>query len=345
MKNVRACFLFILAITLSLFAGCHTLPPKTIEGGGISLKDLCEEYHVQWQLDNVTQVVNLQYKGNKARAMVGSKTVLIGQQKLELSGPIRRENNIIYVPEDFEGKVLAPFGVVVEGIPRTDLSVSKVRSVVIDAGHGGKDPGTKGVTRLLEKEVNLDVAKRVRDLLIESGLKVIMTRDKDVFVSLPERTEIATKSNADLFVSIHANWSATRKTRGVEVYYVRTQNKKDLQEEQRTKNEKSFAKQLNAQYTPVVQKVVSDMMYQRKVENSRTFALEMAGDICRQTSALNRGARPCRFAVVRNTLMPAILIELGYLSNRDEEKKLNTASYRQQLAEAIAHRILNYANQ
>lgn len=335
-------FFLILVFILPGCGGRTVKPQEPLKG--IPLQEVCDQYHVQWQWDGVTQVVLMQYQGNKAKALVGSNTVLVGRDKIMLSAPLRREKSVIYVPQDFESKVLAPFGVITKGIPRADLTTTRVRTIVIDPGHGGKDPGTKGMTSLTEKEVNLDIAKRLKELLQEAGLKVIMTRQTDVFVTLPGRTEIASKSDADLFVSIHANSSPNRKTDGIEVYYVRTAFKKDLEEEQRIKNEKMFLKSVNAQYSPSLVNIVGDMMYQRKVEESRKIAAKVARDTSRETLALNRGAKNCRFAVVRNTLIPAILVEVGYLSNREEERRLNTASYRQKVAEGIAHSVIEYAN-
>src|ERR1700690_2125 len=108
---------------------------------GIPLQDVCDRYHVTWQWDGVTQVVMMEYRGNQSRALVGSSTVLIGQQQIILSAPLRRQNSTIYVPEDFEAKVLAPFGVPIAGLSSIESS-SRVHVIVIDAGHGGKDRGT-----------------------------------------------------------------------------------------------------------------------------------------------------------------------------------------------------------
>ena len=249
------------------------------------------------------------------------------------------------VPDDFESKVLAPFGIIPGG-PGTQQGWSnlKIRSIVIDAGHGGKDPGAQGHAGVKEKNIVFDVAKRVKGMLEEAGLKVIMTRDSDTFISLPQRTEITSKSNADLFVSIHANSNPVKKTQGIEVYYVRTSNHRDLQEDQRTANEKIFTKQLNLKYSPRLKGIISDMMYAHKTAESAPLAQRIVRESSSYVNAPNRGARTCRFFVVRNTLVPAVLIEIGYLTNRQEEAKLNTSTYRQKLAETISQSILKYAS-
>ncbi|MEI7999101.1 MAG: N-acetylmuramoyl-L-alanine amidase, partial [Candidatus Omnitrophota bacterium] len=225
-----------------------------------------------------------------------------------------------------------------------EASHLKVHTVIIDPGHGGKDPGAKGYAGVREKDVVLDIGKRLKELLSDAGLKVVMTRDSDEFISLNGRTEIATKAEADLFISIHANSNPARRTRGVEVYYVKTHDKRDLDEEQRLKNEKLFLKSLHATNSIMVRNIVADMMYQLKIAESARLAMRIVHDTSSEIEIPNRGARHSRFFVVRNTLMPAVLIETGFLTNKQEEKKLNTSEYREKLAESIARSILTYAS-
>src|SRR5580698_8578178 len=154
---------FLLVLTLPGCGGKPAVIPTPPMG--IPLQDVCDRYHVTWQWDGVTQVVLMEYKGNVSKALVGSSTVLIGQKQIVLSAPLRRENSIIYVPEDFEAKVLAPFGVPVAGLSPVEPS-SRVHVIVIDAGHGGKDRGTMDPAgEMDEKKIVLDVAKRLKDLL------------------------------------------------------------------------------------------------------------------------------------------------------------------------------------
>src|SRR5580698_5318786 len=159
---IRALIYFLMILTLH---GCASkpvvLPPPPM---GIPLQDVCDRYHVTWQWDGVTQVVLMEYRGNISKALVGSSTVLIGQKQIILSAPLRRDHSTIYVPEDFEAKVLAPFGVPVAGLSSIESS-SRVHTIVIDAGHGGKDLGTMAPSGMNEKDIVLDVAKRLKVLL------------------------------------------------------------------------------------------------------------------------------------------------------------------------------------
>ncbi len=334
----------MLICALSLVWGCATVPPVKVSQGS-SLDDLCKHYNIQWQFDSVTQVVFLTYKDHKAKAMVGSPVVLLGQTKITLNAPLRRRNSTIYVPEDFESKVIGSFGAVRLKVGYSvDSSSLKIRTIVIDAGHGGKDPGAKGFGGVKEKEVTLDIAKRVKHLLQEAGLKVIMTRESDTYPTLEERSQIASKKEVDFFVSIHANSMPSRKTQGIEVYYVKTTNKRDLDEEQRQKNEKTFFRSLKTVPQNNLQAIVSDMMYQNKVAESGKMAMRLVHNMSGDLNTPNRGARHCRYFVVRNTLQPAVLIETGFLTNKQEEKRLNSSEYRQKMAESIVRTIIAYAS-
>jgi N-acetylmuramoyl-L-alanine amidase len=314
---------------------------------GIPLQDVCDRYHVTWQWDGVTQVVMLEYRGNISKALVGSSTVLIGQKQIILSAPLRRDHSTIYVPEDFEVKVLAPFGVPMVGLSPVESS-SRVHVIVVDAGHGGKDLGTMDPTRQMhEKAIVLDVAKRLRALLEGAGIKVIMTRDSDEFISLPERTIIAARSGADLFVSVHVNSNEDHAVNGLLVYYLESISKKDVYEEQRIENEHTFLKSLNANDSRTVQGIVTDMMNTLKASQSQKLAklIIREGRGMPGVKVRGDGIRVCRFFVVRNTLIPAVLVETGFLSNRQEHNKLISPLYRQKMAEVIARGVLDYANE
>ena len=336
--------LFLLLWATTLIWGCATVPPVSTPSA-ISLEDVCKRYNIQWQFDNVTQVVLLEHKDHKAKALVGSAVVLIGQEKITLSSPLRRKNSTIFVPDDFESKVIGPFGAVRSKLGfSVEVASLKIHTIMIDAGHGGKDPGAKGFAGVREKEVVLDIAKKLKVLLQEAGLKVMMTRESDSYPSLEQRTKMASDKDIDFFVSIHANSMPSRKIQGVEVYYVKTQHKRDLDEEQRRDNEKMFTKSLNSTSSKALNGIVADMMYQIKVGESGKMAMRLAHNIAQDLSIPNRGARHCRYFVVRNTLQPAVLVETGFLTNKQEEKRLNSSEYRQRLAESIARSILTYAS-
>src|SRR5665213_2288473 len=266
----RILIYFLMILTLHGCGGRPVVLPTPLVG--IPLQEVCDRYHVTWQWDGVTQVVMMEYRGNISKALVGSSTVLIEQKQIILSAPLRRENSTIYVPEDFEAKVLAPFGVPIAGLIPVESS-SRVHVIVIDAGHGGKDFGTMDPSREMdEKEIVLDVAKRLRTLLEDAGTKVIMTRDTDNFISLPERTVIATCSGADLFVSIHVNSNRDHAVNGLLVYYLDSLSRKDVNEEQRKENEHTYLKSIRADDSSTLLGAVTDMMDTLKTAQSQKLA-------------------------------------------------------------------------
>jgi len=341
---LRAFIYFLMLLTLHGCGGRPVVPSTPMMG--IPLQDVCDRYHVTWQWDGVTQVVMMEYKGNQSKALVGSATVLIGQKQIILSAPLRRENSTIYVPEDFEAKILAPFGVPIAGLSPVEAS-SRVHVIVIDAGHGGKDRGTiSPFGGMDEKDIVLDVAKRLRLLLEDAGIKVIMTRDTDDFISLPQRTIIAARSGADLFVSVHVNSNQDHSVNGLLVYYLESLGRRDFNEEQRKENGHTFLQSLSANDTPTMQAIVTDMMDTLKTAQSPKLAKLIIKEGRDESGVRVRGdgIRLCHFFVVRNTLIPAVLVETGFLSNRQERNKLISSLYRQKLAEIIARGIMDYAN-
>ena len=340
----RILICFVMILTLHGCGGRPVLLPN--QPAGIPLQEVCDRYHVTWQWDGVTQVVIMEYRGNKSKALVGSSTVLLGQKQIILSSPLRRENSTIYVPEDFEAKVLAPFGVPMAGLSSVE-STSRVHVIVIDAGHGGKDLGTMASSGMNEKDIVLDVALRLRDLLQGAGIKVIMTRDTDNFIPLPERTIIAARSGADLFVSVHVNSNQDHSVNGLLVYFLENVSRHDLNEEQRKANEHILLKSLNAKDSSVLQAIVTDMMGILKASQSQKLAKLIIKEAREESGVKVRGdgIRHCHFYVVRNTLVPAVLVETGFLSNRVEHSKLVSSSYRQKMAELIARGVLDYANE
>jgi len=336
---------FIMILTLHGCGGRPVVVPT--QPVGIPLEEVCSRYHVTWQWDGVTQVVMMEYRGNISKAIVGSSTVLIGQQQVILSAPLRRENSTIYVPEDFETKVIAPFGVPIAGLAPVESS-SRVHAIVIDAGHGGKDLGTMDPSREMhEKEIVLDVAKRLKMLLENAGIKVIMTRDTDNFISLPERTVIAARSGADLFVSVHVNSNPDHAVSGFLVYYLDSIGKREVNEEQRKENVRTFLRSLHAEGSNTLQAIVTDMMDTLKATQSQKLAKLIVREARTEPGVKVRGdgIRLCRFFVVRNTLVPAVLVETGFLSNHLEHNKLISSLYRQKIAEIIARGVLDYANE
>ncbi|HLW52472.1 MAG TPA: N-acetylmuramoyl-L-alanine amidase [Candidatus Angelobacter sp.] len=218
----------------------------------------------------------------------------------------------------------------------------KIGKIVIDAGHGGHDTGTIGPNGLMEKDLVLEVARKLGKLLESRlGAEVVYTRDDDTFIPLETRTAIANKEQADLFVSIHANSSSDSSARGVETYYLNFTSSRDALEVAARENsvsEKSIHE---------LQDLVKKIALKEKIEESRELAADVqkslyAGLSAKSPAIHNRGVKKAPFIVLIGANMPSILAEISFVSNPSDEKKLKTSEYRQRVAESLYKGIHRY---
>ena len=211
-----------------------------------------------------------------------------------------------------------------------------VRMVVIDAGHGGYDPGAS-YNSLKEKHLALDVAKRLRNHLQEAGLTVVMTRETDRFIPLSDRPAVANRLGADLFVSVHINANHDRRVSGAEVYYPRVSD---------VASDAPWPPDVEASEIAIPSTTVKDTLWDLLLGRTRSESRQLASHICRsikgdlQVSC--RVAKPARFVVLREAWMPAVLVESGYVSNQEEAQRLGTTAYREAVAQAISDGIVSY---
>ena len=217
-----------------------------------------------------------------------------------------------------------------------------VKTVVIDAGHGGKDPGARGRAGLREKDVVLKVAKKVTAQLRQKGYTVIMTRNRDIFIPLEERTAIANTRKADLFVSIHVNATVNRKVRGIETYYLSLASTPEERQAAALENAVS-SKQLGE-----LQSILKDIMKNSKIKESRKFAGIVQSSMIqgiqkKYNNIKNRGVRKAPFFVLIGAQMPSILVEIGFLSNKNEEKRLRSPVYLDAVATQIVTGVDHYS--
>lgn len=220
---------------------------------------------------------------------------------------------------------------------------ANVRRIVVDAGHGGKDPGTHAGS-LREKDIVLDIARKVRDELTAAGFEVIMTRDRDVFVPLEKRAFIANDSGADLFLSIHANAARSRRAQGLETFYLNLADSPEAEEVAARENATAKVRMAD------MPKLIEQIMNNNRIDESRELAGAMQQAMSRRVLGkvdhpLNRGVKTAGFHVLLGAKMPAILVEVGFVSNRTEAKLLRTESHRKKLATAIAEGVEFYLTQ
>jgi len=218
-----------------------------------------------------------------------------------------------------------------------------IKRIILDPGHGGKDPGAIGVGGLLEKNVVLKVAKKVaRRLTRDLGCKVILTRTRDVFIPLEERTAIANTKEGDLFVSIHANAAHSAKARGIEIYYLDlTKNKRDMQLA-------ASENATSANNISDLQKILSSLMKNCKKEESARLARIVNKNLLLEMSKKyagikSHGVKKAPFIVLIGAQMPSILAEIAFVSNPIDAKHLRDDKYLDDLADSLAEGIVKYA--
>lgn len=343
-KQNSTIFIPMIAFSL-LISGCVSAPkqPKIKAHKEIYLKDVCRKNGIYWQWDHVAQVATLGYRGAKAEVLVGSDLVIVDHERVTLSAPVRVVRSTVIVPIDFQSKVISRLRQ--RAAARKGYGITQFREIVIDPGHGGKDPGAIGRFGEYEKEAVLDISKRLKKILENKGIKIRMTRVKDEFITLQKRTEIASRSKADLFVSIHANSSPVRSVHGFEVYTAKYLGYKERNSGQRKTNQRLMFNHLAMKRgASDLNNIVSDMIYTHKQSHSETLAKQLSRSTAKRIKTRNRGEKKSNFFVVKNTLIPAILIEVGFLSNPKESKLLQTGTYRQRVARGIAESIMDYAH-
>ena len=220
----------------------------------------------------------------------------------------------------------------------------KTPVVVLDAGHGGKDYGAKGAHGLFEKDLNLQISRQVQKILKNRyHYKVIMTRKNDTFVELKDRGKIANSHHADLFVSIHANAAKRKSAKGIETYYLGSGSN----EQARETAERENGDLVHSVADDTVQEILASLISNAKINDSRRLATivqkRLHKTMSRKFSGIqDLGAKEGPFFVLHDTNMPSILVEVGFVTNRQEGRHLKGKVYQKWLAESIARGIHDY---
>lgn len=215
-----------------------------------------------------------------------------------------------------------------------------ISRIVIDAGHGGHDPGTL-TSGTNEARLVLDVALRLEKLLVRDGFDVVLTRRTDVFIPLEQRTAIANREGADLFLSIHANASRDPKARGIEVYYLSFASNPEAEAVAARENATSAGGMHN------LPSIVRAIALNNKLDESRDLAAMVQQSLTARLSKTNvgmrnRGVKKAPFVVLIGAQMPSILAEIGFITNRQEVALIKTPAYRQKIAESLQAAVVQY---
>jgi N-acetylmuramoyl-L-alanine amidase len=246
------------------------------------------------------------------------------------------------VPATLVTRTLQPYAARFGG--RKDRGSTRV--VVLDAGHGGRDPGALGYGGYREKDLTLDLARRVRTLLTERGIKVRLTRDADMTVTLDQRATIANDIGAALLVSIHANTvkKDARSISGSETFYLAPAQTASATATERIENSPA-RNNVNAMWSSLTTRLKRFFLgqhYQSTREKSVMLARRVQTRVGAVAVGENRGVKPANLSVLRNTFCPACLVEVGFISNPTDVAYLKKPWYRQKIAVAIAEGIAEY---
>lgn len=275
----------------------------------------------------------------------------------QLANPPYRADGTFHVPLELVtdwwprvgegGAELAELSGSDEGVPTANRRPGPWR-VVIDAGHGGKDPGTRGRRGTREKDVVLDIARRVaRELESRRDFEPILTRDRDVFVELRERSRFAVQQEGDLFLSIHANAAPNRRARGFETYFL---GEARSEEARRVAMRENAALHFEAN-GDVGDREIEDLEFilagldrSQWVRQSSRLGGFIQNALRSTESGPDRGVKPGPYWVLvgASGSMPAVLVEVGFLSHPEEERELADAAWRQRVADSIAEAVVEY---
>ena len=361
-KNRYCHIILILGCATWLLSGCASQAPyfkidtslqkdiRTLNGSEyLSLARLCDFYGLDYKYDIFARTAVVRSGATKIVVRAEGENALINGKMVKLDRPVTLSGNVLLVPVSFVRNNLR--GVIGRAARRAEAPSAMegpkrftIKTIVLDPGHGGNDPGAIGRRgRSREKDLTLELAEKLRNTLREADIKVIMTRDSDVFIPLSGRSEIANKSGADLFVSVHINASRVRSMRGFECYYLSNATDDNARALEALENGPVRVDDTaSAEHSRLLDKTLWDMT----LTENRLESAELAGYICNsidENFAIgDRGVRTARFYVLKHTNIPAVLVEAGYISNKYEELKLKDPEFLDRIAESVAEGILKF---
>ena len=217
--------------------------------------------------------------------------------------------------------------------------------VFIDPGHGGKDPGAIGHLGTLEKNITLKTSIMLKEALKKyKNIHTILSRDKDIYLSLKERTNLAKTNNADIFISIHADSSKNKKAKGISVFSLsdKASDKEAKMLAKRENEVDNFLANKNKIRDPIIFDTLIKMFQRKAMNDSSYLAKKILSNLEKTKLAVNRGHRFAGFSVLKSYDIPSVLIEVGFLSNKQEEKKLLSTDYINELSNGLAVAVKNY---
>ncbi len=219
-----------------------------------------------------------------------------------------------------------------------------VDTVILDPGHGGKDPGAVGPSGYYEKKATLIIARHLEALLKKAGFRVVMTRTKDIFVSLSDRARIANQAQGDLYVSIHCNATKRRKSAaGFETYFLSVAKTDWARAVEARENASIQFEDPSSPYADEVGTILWDLAQNEYLKESSTLARSIQEAMDRKLGIENRGIGQAGFYVLKGVYMPSVLVECAFISNKAEERLLKQNTFCQQIAGGICQGIMEFS--
>ena len=329
-----------------------------------SINDFLSSTGSEPYINEKTEKIVFYLDNKKIKITNGITFLLIDDNIYQLSSKVVRQNNEYFVHIDSFinivnsslqnlSIILNSSEIIISSTAKTknvaikniDIEKNKWKfsTIIIDPGHGGKDPGAVGYRGTLEKDIALDVAKRLEKKISKNmKVKTVLTRDEDIFLKLGERTRIANENNGSLFISIHANAATDRRASGFETFLIGP-NKNEAavrvaaRENSVLELEGVAGKKLTNE--DLIQATIAQSAFASKSEK---FAALVQEEIGKRVQGKNRGVKQAGFYVLMGASMPNVLVELGFISNLAEEKKLRSSQYREVLATAIFRALEKY---
>jgi N-acetylmuramoyl-L-alanine amidase len=322
--------------------------------GYVSVKQLAEECRISMFFEELSNRVRLVGEDIEAVVAPGLDMAIINAEMVRLESRVRLYKGDVHVPEGFAEVVKARVEEKRQERRRKEKEAQekgkKLVRVVIDPGHGGRFPGACA-HGLQEKEINLSVAFKVKDLLEAEGIEVLMTRSRDTHLSddlstdLDRRCDFTNSKKADIFISIHANSSVDVSATGFEVFVARPNDELDRKSAKGARETPIAGEDLGGDKKSETE--LDKILWRALLKEYYSQGMDLAGKICEGLDANimddNRGVNnEVGFRVIKWTRCPAVLVEVGFMSHRGTAQKLATGSYRRKVARGIADGILEF---
>lgn len=303
-----------------------------------SIRDFQSAIGFKIEENSLTKAIILKYQAKTVVFYVNNPWIVVDSEVINIPTPPQIRENTLWVPlslvNEFLGSFLE-FNVRIEAQKLIPYDVgAKIKKVVIDPGHGGKDPGAVGPGGLCEKEVVLEIAKLIAmELESDAGVKCILTRKEDVFVPLGRRAKIANREKADIFLSIHCNAHRKREKNGTEVFFLSPAKTTWARAVEAREN--ASLKYETEEERSEIESILWDLAQTEFLKESNILSDKLVNSISTAIQSDNRGVKQANFYILRGVYMPSCLIEVEFISNPKWAKRLNTKEYQLKIAKSI----------